>query len=80
MVGLRVDNKAAIALSKNPVFYDQSKHIDTCFHYIRDRVEDGSAEIEYIATEEQLADILLKGLGRARFQELRAKIGVVILK
>ena len=79
-VGLRVDNKATIALSKNPVFHDRSKHIDTRFHYIRDLVKDGSVEVDHIATEEQLADILTKGLGRARFQELRAKIGVAVLK
>ena len=79
-VGLMVDNKAAIALSKNPVFHDRSKHIDTYFHYIRDLVEDRSVEVDHIATEEQLADILTKGLGRAQFQELRAKIGVAILK
>src|SRR5438105_7139583 len=79
-VGLRVDNKAAIALSKNPMFHDRSKHIDTRFHYICDLVEDGSVEVEHITTEEQLADLLTKGLGRARFQELMAKIRVVVLK
>jgi len=33
---LKVDNQAAIALSKNPVFHDRSKHIDTKFHFIRE--------------------------------------------
>ncbi|KAG6392750.1 hypothetical protein SASPL_146975 [Salvia splendens] len=33
-----VDNKSAIALSKNPVFHNRSKHIDTHFHYIREYV------------------------------------------
>ena len=61
-VGLRVDNKLAIALNKNSVFHDRSKHIDTHFHYIRDLVEDGSVEVERIATEEQLAYILMKGI------------------
>ncbi|KAK2456950.1 putative mitochondrial protein [Trifolium repens] len=31
-----VDNKSAIALAKNPVFHDRSKHIDTRYHYIRE--------------------------------------------
>ena len=79
-MGLRVDNKVDVALSKNPVFHHRSKHIDTHFHYIRDLVEDGSVEVEHITTEEQLADLLTKGLGRARFQELMAKIRVVVLK
>lgn len=33
---LKVDNKSAISLSKNPVFHDRSKHIDTRYHFIRE--------------------------------------------
>ena len=33
-----MDYKFAIALSKNPVFHNRSKHIDTRFHYIRECV------------------------------------------
>ena len=36
---LKVDNKSAIDLSKNPVHHDRSKHIDTKFHYIRECVD-----------------------------------------
>ena len=32
---LRVDNKSAISLCKNPVLHDDSKHIDFRYHYIR---------------------------------------------
>ena len=33
---IRIDNKSAIALAKNPVYHDRSKHIDTRYHYIRE--------------------------------------------
>ena len=33
---LMVDNQPAIALAKNPVLHDQSKHIDVKFHFLRD--------------------------------------------
>nr|GEW24201.1 uncharacterized mitochondrial protein AtMg00810-like [Tanacetum cinerariifolium] len=36
---IRVDNKSAIALSKNPVFHGRSKHIHTQYHFIRECVE-----------------------------------------
>ena len=39
-----VDNKSAIALAKNPVFHDRSKHIDTKYHYIRECVENKEVE------------------------------------
>lgn len=38
VVILKVDNKSALALIKNPVFHDRSKHIETRFHFIRESV------------------------------------------
>jgi hypothetical protein len=47
-----------------------------CYHYIRECVDEGRIIINYTTTEEQLADILTKALGRVRFLELRDKIGI----
>jgi hypothetical protein len=79
VANLLVDNKSAIQLCKNPVYHDRSKHIDTRYHYIRDCIEDGTVTVEYIGTEDQLADILTKALGRVQFQNLRERIGVINL-
>jgi hypothetical protein len=73
---LKVDNMSAIALTKNPVFHDRSKHIATRYHYIRECVDGGTIIISYTPTASQLADILTKALGRVRFQELCTMIGV----
>jgi hypothetical protein len=73
---LLVDNQSAIALSKNPVFHERSKHIDVRYHYIRECIDEGRIIIDYTAIEEQLADILTKALGRVRFLELRDRIAV----
>ena len=75
-VKLLVDNKSAIALSKNPVHHDRSKHIDLRYHFIRDCVETGKIDIEYVGTEDQLADVLTKPLGRVQFMELKKRIGI----
>lgn len=79
-VKLRMDNMSAIALSKNPVHHDRSKHIDTKYHFLRECIEDGRVEIDHIGTADQLADMFTKALGRVRFLELRKKLGVVELK
>lgn len=76
VIDLKVDNQSALALMKNPVFHDRSKHIQTKFHFIREAVENGEIKPEYINTGGQLADILTKALPRAKFQELRDKIGM----
>ena len=73
---LRIDNKSAIQLSKNPVFHDRSKHIETRFHFIRDCVAEEKISVEYIVTEDQLADVLTKPLPRVKFQELRTRAQV----
>jgi len=77
MVRLLVDNKSAIALSKNSIHHDRSKHIDTRYHFIRDCVDRGEVDIDHVGTIEQLADILTKTLGHVRFVELRQQLGVV---
>ena len=38
---LMVDNQPAIALAKNPVLHDRSKHIDVKFYFLRDCVDGG---------------------------------------
>jgi hypothetical protein len=74
---LLVDNKSAIELSKNPMHHDRSKHIDTRYHYIRECIENGVVDVDHIGTNDQLADILTKALGRIRHAELRQRLGIV---
>lgn len=69
-VKLLVDNKSAIELCKNLVHYDHSKHIDMRFHFIRECVKDSKVAMSHVSTNEQLADILTKALGRTKFIEI----------
>ena len=73
---LLVDNQSAITLSKNPVHHNRTKHIDTRYHFVRQCVEDKKIEIEFVRSEDQLADILTKALGKAKFLEMRDRIGI----
>ena len=40
-VTIFVDNQGIIALSKNPVHHNRSKHIDIKYHFITENVKDG---------------------------------------
>jgi hypothetical protein len=71
---IKIDNQSAIALSKNHVLHDRSKHIKTKYHFIRECVEHEEVCLEFVGTNDQLADILTKPLARVR------KIGVTIAK
>jgi hypothetical protein len=79
-VVFNIDNKSAISLCKNLVHHDRSKHIDTKYHCIRECVEESKIEVNYVCTDDQLADILTKSLGRLKFLEMRERIGVQAVK
>jgi hypothetical protein len=51
---LRIDNKSAISLVKNPVHHDRSKHIDVRFHLIREYENSGQIDVEFISFEQKI--------------------------
>ena len=59
------------------MFHNQSKHIEIKDHFIRDCVQRGVVKLQYISTDEQVADILTKFLPRRKHVFFRDKMGVV---
>lgn len=64
---LNCDNQGALALSKNPLYHDRSKHFDVTYHWVREKVEDNSINPVYIPTSTMLANFLTKALHRPKF-------------
>jgi len=46
------DNQSCIKLFENPVFHDRSKHIDICYHHLRDCVVKRIMMLQYVSNEE----------------------------
>ncbi|KAM1859213.1 hypothetical protein ACFX13_011547 [Malus domestica] len=59
---LHCDNLSALALCSNPVFHSKIKHLDTDYHFVREKVQKGDLDVQYISTNEQVADVFTKGL------------------
>lgn len=74
------DNYGCCMISKNPET-KRSKHIDVKFHFLRNLVWDGRYQLIQISTENQVADLLTKGLPRSTLEKflnlLRLKRGGV---
>lgn len=70
-VSIMIDNKSAIALSKNPVFHGRSKHIHRRYHFICECVDSELIKVHHIAGTKQRADILTKALGKLKFKRRR---------
>ena len=64
-------------MSKNPVFHDKSKHIEIKYHYIGDMVQRVAVKLQYVVTDEQIADVLTKALAKVKFEYFRENLGVL---
>ena len=61
----------------NLVFHDKWKHIEIKYHYIRDMVQRGAVKLQYVATDEQISNVLTKPLPRVKFEYFRENLGVL---
>ncbi|GJX46465.1 retrovirus-related pol polyprotein from transposon TNT 1-94 [Tanacetum coccineum] len=75
-IPLYCDNKSVIALCYNNVQHSRAKHIDVCYQFIKEQVENGIVELYFVRTEYQLANIFTKPLPRERFNFLIEKHGM----
>ena len=50
-IPIKCYNTSAINLSKNPIQYSRTKHIEIKYHFIRDYVQKGDVELEFVSTE-----------------------------
>jgi hypothetical protein len=73
---VNVNNQGAVALAKNPVFHDCSKHIDIQYHYTREVFKAGAIGLAYLLTKEMLTDLLTKPLPRGQHEFLVHGIGL----
>ena len=76
-IPLKCDNTSAINLTKNLIMHCRTKHIEIRHHFLRDHINKGNCEIEYVDTKYQLADIFTKPLAKDRFYELRRDLGIL---
>lgn len=61
-MALYCDNMSATNISKNPVQYSHTKHIDIHHHFIHELVETNVINFEHVRSSVQLVDILTKPL------------------
>ena len=68
------DNTAAICLSKNPILHSRAKYIEIKHHFIRDYVQKGILDIQFIDTKHQWVDIFTKSLTVERFYFIKKNL------
>jgi hypothetical protein len=76
-VPLHCDNQGAIDLGKLVRYRPRTKHIGTRFHYVRECIDAGIIDLQYISTHDQLADALTKPLSGPAIKTFAQRVGLV---
>jgi hypothetical protein len=74
------DNQSAINLSNNPIHTTRSKHIAVRYHRIQELVSNQTISIVHMPTDQMIADIMTKSLGRILHARFVTAMGLVSLK
>ena len=74
------DNTSAINVFKNPVNHSRTKHIDIRHHFLRDHVNKETITLDFVNSENLIADIFTKPVCEATFINLQHNLGICALK
>ena len=73
------DNLGLFFWGSNLILEKYSKHIDICYHYIRDLIKNEQVKPYHIDGKENPADILTKNLGQVLFSHFHPFLSLKIL-
>ena len=70
------DNKAACDIAHKPVQHDRTKHVEVDRFFIKEKLDEKVVELPKIRSEDQLADILTKGVSNRVLSKFLDKLGM----
>ncbi len=73
-----LDTQNIIALTANPKYNSQSKHVDTQYHFIHEIVQFHHIQLEYVSIEDMPTNIFTKFLLITKHYHCLQKIGMVV--
>lgn len=68
------DNQSAIMIASNTRMDNRIKSIDIKYHYIKDEVASKHVNLQSVSTDDNIADVFTKPLGRIKFFRCRERI------
>ena len=74
LITINCDNQGAIALVKNCIVHNRSKHIDIKYHFIRDKFVNGFIDMVYVPSESNVADLMTKPPTKHKLEVFRTML------
>ncbi|GKB50325.1 retrovirus-related pol polyprotein from transposon TNT 1-94, partial [Tanacetum coccineum] len=75
-ITLFCDNQSALYLARNPAFHSKTKHIRVQYHFVREKVEEGTVDMQKIHTDDNVADYMTKAINCDKFIWCRSSCGL----
>ncbi|GJZ97607.1 retrovirus-related pol polyprotein from transposon TNT 1-94 [Tanacetum coccineum] len=75
-ITLFCDNQGALYLARNPAFHSKTKHIRVQYHFVREKVEEGTVDMQKIHTDDNVADYMTKAINCDKFIWCRSSCGL----
>jgi hypothetical protein len=74
---INADNESCIKLVRNPQFHARTKHIELHYHFSREKVEDGTVEVQHCSTKVMIADSLTKPVPKDKNEWCTKEMGIM---
>jgi len=72
----RLDSQGAMGAMKRPVIGSAERHVEIPVHWIKEKVETGEVQLEYVPTAAMIADVFTKSLAREPFDLDVGRLGM----
>ncbi|GKA88247.1 retrovirus-related pol polyprotein from transposon TNT 1-94, partial [Tanacetum coccineum] len=66
-ITLFCNNQSALYLARNPAFHSKTKHIRVQYHFVHEKVEEGTVDMQKIHTDDNVADYMMKAINCDKF-------------
>jgi hypothetical protein len=73
------DSQGVVALAKNPIHHNASKHIKVRYHFVRDCATKEMLSLKKVSTIDNVVDAMTKSLSTDRFWSLHDWMGVELI-
>ena len=70
------NSQPTIAVSRKPEHHSRIKHIDVMYHWLREKVEKGLLRLQFVPTDNMVADVLTNTLVRMKHEKCRNGLGI----
>jgi hypothetical protein len=73
---LMCDNEAAVKIAKDNSSNKRTQHSEREYYYVNEQLHRKRLAIEWVPTDDQLADIMTKALGPVNFERILASLNM----